>query len=118
LSEAVTELDLSYADSLREPLLTVDPACGNGIREFNNYRAPEVRSDVNVREAAQKYDDHFLDALRYGMMHVFKLGALGHLSDILSSQDFVRTGQGADSDWGGAAANLAQVFFNPEALEF
>lgn len=89
LSDAVTELDLSYADSLRAPWLTVDPSCGHTIREFNNYRAPQTRTEVNVREAAQKYDDHALDAIRYGMMHVFKLGALGHLSDVYSVQDFI-----------------------------
>lgn len=107
LSEAVTELDLSYADSMREPWLTVDPKCPNGIREFNNYRAPETRNDINIREAAQKFDDHFLDALRYGMMHVIKLGALGRLSDVYKVQDFPA-----------ATAPPMTGYFNPSALEF
>lgn len=88
LSEMVTQLDLSYADSLREPSLYVDPSCKDLIREFNNYKAPEQKTTTNVREAAQKYDDHALDALRYGLMHVFKLGARYHLTDVYSQGDF------------------------------
>jgi hypothetical protein len=86
-SELVTPADLELRTETAEPLLTVDPSCENGIREFNNYKAPETRGEVNVREAAQKYEDHFLDALRYGMMHLFKLGARTRLSDVYKSQD-------------------------------
>lgn len=88
LTDMTSRLDLEYAASLREPCLWVDPNCSNLIKEFNNYRAPSTRNEVNVREAAQKYDDHALDALRYGMMHVFKLGVQTHLSEIYSDRDF------------------------------
>jgi len=89
LSEMVTELDLSYADSLRVPSLTIDHSCKDIISEFNNYRSPDTgRGDTNVREAAQPFADHALDALRYGLMHVFKLGANSHLGDVYSDQDF------------------------------
>jgi len=72
-----------------EPWLFVSRNCPNTIREFNNYRAPSPvgRSDRNIREAAQAFDDHALDALRYGMMHVFKLGATYHLTDVYTSTD-------------------------------
>jgi hypothetical protein len=57
--------------------LYVVRTCPNTIREFNNYRAPNTiasKSPRNPREDAQKYDDHALDALRYGLMHIFVLG--------------------------------------------
>lgn len=83
LTEMTTLLDLQYADSLRRPQMFVDPRCKNVIREFNGYRAPTTRNLVNVREAAQKYDDHALDAIRYGVMHLFKLGCgRSQLTDI------------------------------------
>lgn len=69
------------------PGLFLDPSCRNGIREFNNYKAQEGGRERDPRELAKKCDDHFLDALRYGMMHVFKLGARTRLSDVLDSVD-------------------------------
>jgi hypothetical protein len=90
MTEMTSTLDLSYAESLEAPALFVDPSCRDLIREFNNYRAPDKgREDTNIREAAQPFDDHALDALRYGLMHVFKLGANNHLTDIYSPTDFV-----------------------------
>jgi hypothetical protein len=64
----------------------VDPSCGDIIREFNNYRAAAPSTGKNnrsPREDAQKYDDHALDALRYGLMHIFKLGATMSLSSVM-----------------------------------
>jgi hypothetical protein len=89
LSEMVTSLDLSYAESLRVPSLTVDHSCKFLITEFNNYRSPDTgRQDKNVREAAQPFADHALDALRYGLMHVFRLGLNSHLSEVYGQNDF------------------------------
>jgi hypothetical protein len=89
MSEMTTKLDVSYADSLRQPMLFVDHSCKNTIREFNNYRSPDKgREDQNVREDAQKWDDHALDALRYGLMHVMKLGAIYSLEDLYVASDF------------------------------
>jgi hypothetical protein len=73
-----------YGTPKQEPWLFIDPSCVNGIREFNNYRAPDTRPETNIRESAKRYDDHFLDALRYGLMHLFRLGCNSHLSDIYS----------------------------------
>jgi hypothetical protein len=83
LTEAETEEELDSADGLASYGLYVDPTCHNTIREFNNYRAPYTSRDVNLREAAQKYDDHALDAIRYGLMHLYKLGAQHHLNETL-----------------------------------
>jgi hypothetical protein len=89
LTEMVTRLDLSHADSLREPGLFVDHSCKDLISEFNNYRSPDTgRAETNVREAAQPWADHALDALRYGLMHVFKLGANSHLADVYRASEF------------------------------
>jgi len=80
-----------YGTPLEEPWLFVDHGCVNLIREFNNYRsAPPTsgKTDKNLRERAQDWDDHALDALRYGMMHVFRLGANVRLSSIYSAEDF------------------------------
>ncbi len=79
-----------YGTPIEEPWLIVDHGCTNIIREFNNYRSaePPRGRERNPREDAQKFDDHALDALRYGMMHVFKLGATQSLSDIIDSRSF------------------------------
>lgn len=76
-----------YGTPKQEPWLFVDPSCTNLIREFNNYRAAESRPEVNPREAAKRHDDHALDALRYGLMHVFELGCTSHLADVYSPGD-------------------------------
>jgi hypothetical protein len=86
LSEMTTEEDSRLADALRRPGLTIDPSCENTIREFNGYRVPATRLLVNPREAAQKYDDHALDALRYGMMHYFKFGCNSSLADVYTER--------------------------------
>jgi len=73
-----------YGAPLYKPAFYVDHSCVNVIREFNNYRAPATHGDKNVREAAQAWDDHALDAIRYGLMHLFRLGARHHLADVVS----------------------------------
>jgi len=72
-----------------EPWLYVDHSCRNLIREFNNYRADTNRTSKprNAKELGYKNDDHGLDALRYGLMHIFKLGVTMRLSDIYSPMD-------------------------------
>jgi hypothetical protein len=77
---------------IEEPLLWIDNGCRNLIYEFNNYKADEKKRDEPVNErpgakrpATAKQDDHALDALRYGMMHVFQLGATRHLSETVDS---------------------------------
>lgn len=78
-----------YGTPLEVPGLLVDHSCANTIREFNNYRAPDStgKSDRNVREDARQWDNHALDAIRYALMHIFKLGATHRLSEIYSRDD-------------------------------
>lgn len=72
-----------FGTPIEQPWLIVDHSCTNIIREFNNYRAANAVRGKDPREAAHKSDDHALDALRYGLMHYFKLGATASLSDVM-----------------------------------
>lgn len=49
----------------RIPKLFIDPSCVNTIREFNDYRYPEHKSETNVNESEKplKKDDHTPEAL-------------------------------------------------------
>jgi hypothetical protein len=90
LRTQVTGTADEYGTPTEEPWLVVDPSCGDIIREFNNYRAASASTGNkprNPREDAQKYDDHALDALRYGLMHIFKLGATMSLSDVIDRRE-------------------------------
>ena len=56
---------------------------------MGGYRA-EDNNRSNLREssstsAAVKLDDHCVDAIRYGLVHIYKLGATYSLRDILVS---------------------------------
>jgi len=68
---------------------------------------------VVVREQAKKHDDHALDALRYGLMHIFKLGCNSRLSDLYTGTAEVDADRsyllGPDGE---------STFFNMEDLEF
>lgn len=95
----VGEVD-EYGTPREEPWLFVDHSCTNTIREFNNYRAPSSVGRVlrNPREDAQKYDDHALDALRYGLMHIFVLGCTHSLSEVYRSSDFEESNKVFEGD--------------------
>jgi hypothetical protein len=58
-----------------EVALTVDFSCKNTIHEFNNYKAPGSIKGRNVPEMSNKVEDHSMDAIRYGLVHIFKFGA-------------------------------------------
>ena len=75
-----------HGGPLYEPALFVDFSCEHTIHEFNNYRAPDGVNGRNAQEMGIKSDDHALDAIRYGLVHRFKLGAGAHLTDVISSQ--------------------------------
>jgi hypothetical protein len=68
-----------------KPGLIVDFSCENIIREFNNYKAPESVKGRNVPEMGNKVEDHALDALRYGLVHLFKFGAGSSLANVYGS---------------------------------
>jgi hypothetical protein len=66
----------------------MDNSCKEGIIEFNNYKTKEPIHGNNVPEMGQKTMDHFLDALRYGLMHVFVLGSNYHLDDLYDTNGY------------------------------
>jgi hypothetical protein len=72
-----------------KPHLFFDPACKNAIREHMNYkRGDKVSSqtaEAGKKAPTDKQDDHCVDAVRYGMMHVFMLGARHHLADVVAA---------------------------------
>ena len=65
-----------------ETAFFVDHSCVNLIKEFNNYKAPDNKAR-NAQEVGVRHMDHALDALRYGIVHLYKLGVNAHLSDII-----------------------------------
>ena len=65
------------------PAFFVDFSCVNVIREFNNYRTPAGVRGKNAQELGLKKDDHTCDAIRYGLVHIYKLGATYHLTDVM-----------------------------------
>jgi len=72
-----------FGAPLERPAFYVDFSCVNTIHEFNMYKSPTPVNGKNVPEWGMKMADHAIDALRYGLMHVFKLGATHHLSDAM-----------------------------------
>lgn len=75
-----------FGGPLYKPHLIVDHSCTNTIREFNNYKAKAPTGGKNptqAREAAQNIDDHAMDAIRYGLMHLFRLSAGGSLAEFV-----------------------------------
>lgn len=72
-----------FGGPIYEPAFFVDVSCVNTIREFNNYKAPSSVQGKNVQEIGLRQDDHTLDAIRYGLVHVFDLGATYHLTDVM-----------------------------------
>jgi hypothetical protein len=79
------------------PALQVDYSCAELIDEFNNYKAPSNRTGNNVPEVGQKAKDHALDAIRYGLVHIYKLGALYHLSDVMGDQVNIQSASSSSS---------------------
>lgn len=63
----------------------IDPKCTNTIREHNNYRSKEPVKGQNVPEMGQKVSDHTIDAIRYGLVHLYRLGVQRHLSEVYKS---------------------------------
>ena len=65
-----------------KPGLLVDPVCTKTIWEFINYRMKESTVvDKDPKEEANKVNDHAMDALRYGLMHLYNLSMMTSLVD-------------------------------------
>jgi hypothetical protein len=67
----------------------VDHSCTWHIKEMSNYRAPKPTGGMarNAREAGEKQEDHTIDAMRYGLVHIYKLGCTHHLDSVYSPAD-------------------------------
>jgi hypothetical protein len=102
LREAGFEND-DYGTPRYEPGLLVDHSCVDFISEMNGYKSKESRNGANVPEMGQKVQDHAIDALRYGLMHLFKLGAQHHLSEVYTIDDLVTSSGDPIFTWNGAA---------------
>lgn len=76
-----------FGGPIYAPAFFVDHSCTEVIEEFNNYRAPEGTKGRNAPEGDNKSKNHAADAIRYGLMHIFKLGATMHLRDAVDELD-------------------------------
>jgi hypothetical protein len=80
------DLETNILDEYGTPEYTarfvVDHSCPTFIKETSNYRSMEPIKGKNVPEVGQKASDHGPDAMRYALMHLFRLGATHHLSDV------------------------------------
>jgi hypothetical protein len=83
-----------FGGPIYEPAFHVDYSCMDFIREMNNYKAPDSIKGKNVQEIGIRQDDHGLDALRYGLMHYFKLGATYSLADVITLNPLTVSGAG------------------------
>lgn len=81
-----------YGTPKTEPKLLVDRKCTNTIREFQTYRANKGTDTKSPREIGQQIDDHAMDAIRYGLVHYYRLGAKHHLSDVYSPSELATSG--------------------------
>lgn len=69
---------------IMRPKLFVDHSCVNTITEFGSYRGKKPTTSQDPQDKPQKINDHAMDAIRYGLMHVFKLGATYSLTDVMT----------------------------------
>lgn len=67
------------------PKLFVGRSCRWFIREINNYKmAPEPRTgQVDSPNKPLKKHDHAMDAFRYAVVHLFRLGCRRHLAEVV-----------------------------------
>lgn len=72
------------------PAFVVDHSCIQTVNELNNYRSKEPIKGQNVPEWGVKMQDHAIDAIRYGLVHIYKLGCLSSLSDVYSDANVWR----------------------------
>jgi len=72
-----------YGTPLMRPGFVVDHDCVHTIHEFNNYKTKKAPVGTNAPELGQKVEDHALDAIRYGLVHLFIIGCNYHLEDVM-----------------------------------
>lgn len=72
-----------YGTPTYESSFFVDPRCGPMIKELSNYRSKEAINGRNVPELGNKIQDHTIDAMRYALLCIYKLGVQNHLADVM-----------------------------------
>lgn len=76
-----------YERPILRPKYYVDHSCTNHIRELQGYRRKDTEYNTNDQgtnaSSVVKKDDHTENAMRYGLMHLFELGANTHLEDVM-----------------------------------
>lgn len=71
-----------YGAPIYGPRFVVDHSCTQFVKEISNYRSNEPIKGKNVPEMGQKVEDHGIDAIRYALVHLYRLGATHHLDEI------------------------------------
>jgi len=83
VNQGIQEVKKMLLDKTGTPHIYVSKDCPNTIWEFQNYKIkPSIRDEEVQKEAPKKWADHSMDAIRYGIMHLYVLGAKYHLSDV------------------------------------
>lgn len=99
-----------FGTPLEEPGLVCDFSCANFRREMNNYkRKPGAVGNDMRGSVVTTGDDHAIDPIRYGLVHLFVLGANAHLTDLYSVESLRASGGSgmvASSNGQGAADGL------------
>lgn len=107
-----------YGTPILKPKLYVSPDCPRIRYEFNNYKARPGTAGRSPEDVSPNVDDHGLDALRYALWHIYKLGCTFHLADVWTDSDsglFVPTSSMSETNMapqgtGGSFFNLNQEF--------
>jgi hypothetical protein len=73
-----------YGTPEYEPSFFVDPSCRAVTKEFSNYRSKDPIKGRNVPELGNKVEDHTIDALRYALVCLYKMGASYSLADVMT----------------------------------
>jgi hypothetical protein len=80
--ETGSEID-EYGTPERKPRFFIDHSCTRFIHEISNYRTPKApATGADVPDKPFKKNDHGVDAMRYGVMHL-KLGFSTTMSDVV-----------------------------------
>ena len=100
----------------------VDPSCVNHINEMTGYRAKKGISANEFKGAGvveRNIPDHSIDAMRYGLMHLFKVGVQHHLDEVYNitnmgtpRQQIVPDGDRELAAAGAATSSRPAGFFN------
>jgi len=108
-----------YDRPIMQPRYFVDPSCENHISEMLGYRARKGVSPNEFKGASvveRNVPDHTIDAIRYGLMHLWEVGVQHHLDEVYAianpgtpRESIVVDG---DRELALAGANSSRGFFN------